>query len=366
MRRDKEKFLYEVVLVGLLCLAVLSACGCWRKPRTERPMDFVPPEADVIALLDYSKFVRSDVFEKVFDVSELRQTLLELGVAHENIVSIAGFVVGTAEALSKAPSLGTIAENLAMGVVVEGRESFQPVFKALSGRGWVRKEYGGRKLWVPGDSASSANLTPEHDRPRAEAWGAVALLRTNFLVAGTPPAVRRVLDVAGGRGRRAGGADSAPPGAKVGAAAGRLPAAAIIRRVGASGEITVAVSFSQEMRVAAAELAKSAGLFGGMVGGNMLEGVLEVLGIGRGVGLSFSSAKDKLAVRVVFVAKDPASAKVLAGLVSVAKIMIPTVRDFGGAEAAEIARGVHVWSEQNLVLLDFKIPESIFSRMRKR
>jgi len=366
MSRHERKSRRGIRLAMLACLAVSCICGCGRRVRTQHPMDFVPPEADVITLLDCDKFVKSSLFGGFFDISELRRTLLQIGVSPENLLTVAGFVVGSTEVFAAPRQTETPSENLLVGVIVEGKGSLRQVFKVLSEQGWVRRQYEGRKMWVRQESAGQTAPVASRSELYPAAWGAVASLRPNILVAGTPSAVRRVLDVARGKTGQVGVGGGQSSSGTVGSAAVRLPAASIVRRVGGGGQITVAVSFSQEMRMAARELARSAGMFGGMVGGNMLEGVLEVLGIGRGVGLSFSSAKDKIAVRVVFVAKDPASAKVIAGLVSMAKIMIPTVRDFGGADAAELARGVHVWSEQNLVLLDFKIPESVFGDMTDR
>ncbi len=335
----------------LLCVLMAFPCGCLRKPRqdVEQAVDLVPGGVDVIALLDYRKFVNNDVFQHVFDVSEVDRILQRIGLSPENVVRIAGFArIAPGSLIPSESSSAHDAMTAAaspegnkgdhepfpgdFGIIVEGEKGFDALLKSLSGSGWVREKHGGNEMLLA------------QDEPIA-----VASLRDKMLVTGTPGAVREALDVAQGRLMPS---LRAAPGNECGA---------ILRRVGIGDEVSIAISFSQEMKVAAGEVAKSAGILGGMSGGTIVAGLLDVLGTGRGVGLSFAGKKGAIACRVVFVARDAGSAKFLVGLVKIARIVVPRIGELGGAaaDAAELSRGVDVWSENNLVLVDFRIPESV-------
>ncbi len=323
------------VALGLAVFAALASPSCKReKAPTEGPVDFIPSTANVIALVDYGRFARSDVLRRVFDVSQVEKILTEVGISAEDVLRVAGF----ARIDLPPPAIGGRGRSEdspgKFGVIVQGKGGFGAVLKALSDGGWVHQQYEGESLWA----APEGNI-------------AAALVGGDMLAVGTPEAVRQVVDVAGGKAL---GAMEAGSGNDCGA---------ILRRIGTRGEINVAMSFSQEMRMAAKALSKSAGIFGGMTGANILGQLFEALGMGRGVGMSFAGTERGIASRMVFVVRDAAGARLLAGLVSVAKILIPRIGDMGQMqEAAEILRGLHAASENNLVLIDFKIPETILTR----
>jgi len=320
---------------GVLACTTLLCVSCRKdKAPTEGPVDFIPSTANVIAVVDYGRFARSDVLRRVFDVSHVEEILTEVGISAEDVLRVAGFAkidlpppaMGGQGRLEDSPGK--------FGVIVQGKGGFGAVFKALSDSGWVHQEYEGQSLWAAPEGTIAA-----------------ALVGGDMLAGGTPEAVRQVIDVAGGKAL---GAMESGSGNDCGA---------ILRRIGTRGEINVAMSFSQEMRMAAKALSKSAGIFGGMTGANILGQLFEALGMGRGVGISFALTERGIASRMVFVVRDAAGARLLAGLVSVAKILIPRIGDMGQMqEAAEILRGLHAASENNLVLIDFKIPETILTR----
>ncbi len=318
-------------LTLLPCAVALVVCGCMQKPRIERPTDFIPADADVIALLHYDRFVKNDVLRRTFDLSQLEPVLLKVGLSSENIGRVAGFARISMASLISADREARGGNLSDFGVIVEGKKPLHPVFKSLAASGWVREAYGGKRIWsAPGEPLTAASL------------------RGNMLVAGTPAGVRSVIDVARGKTLAAMKPES---GSNSGA---------IFRQMGARGDVNIVISFSQEMKMAVEELGKSAGVFGGMVGGNMIGGVLDVLGAGRGIGLSFAGTKDGISSTVVFVAGDATSAKLLAGLVSMAKIVVPRMGQFGAPpEAVEFVRRVKVRAENNLVFIDFTLPESI-------
>jgi hypothetical protein len=325
---------WRSVAVAVLAFATVAQVSCWKKkPQRNRPIDFVPSGSEFIAVVDYEKFVTNDFFRKVFDISELERALATVGLAPKRVASIAGFARLDLSALTGRTHDGPRADRSAFGVVVQGRTGFRPIFKSLSESGWVHQEYHGRSLWTSPDKQFAA-----------------ASVEDDILAVGMPESVREVVDVATGR----------TPGAMKRASGNE--ASAILRRIGIRSEINIAMSFSQEMRMAAKEVSNSAGIFGGMTGANLFARLFDVLGAGRGFGLSFAAAKGGISSRVIFVARDAGSAKIIAGLVSVAKIVIPRIGDFGQMEeAAEMVRGLHVASEDNLVLLSFKIPETILS-----
>ena len=326
-------FLYGVAILNALPM-VLS--GCWRKPRQERPLDFLPPKADVIAVVEYGQFRTNELFRQAFDDRDLKRIFREVGLNEEDILRIAGFVEINPDFLRRegAPSQGESPGEF--GVVVQGKKPLHAVLKALSEQGWVRRSRGAKRFWVAPDRMPSL---------------AAASLRGNMLVAGTSSAVEEVLDVAAGKSVSA----TMPRSGN--------ESAAILRRMGLFGEINIAVSFTKEMKLAAEEIARSAGVFGGMTGGMMVGGVLEALGSGRGVGLSFGGKDGGMSSRVVFVAKDAATAKVIAGLVSVAKIAAPAMAPFAPSEAVDLIQSLKVRAESDAVLVDFAIPAKAFQNM---
>ncbi len=333
MFRNRERAWRQPGWSLLICWALLYVSCREEEPQAKRPIDFVPSAADVVALVDYPGFASSDILRKVFDISHVEQTLVRIGVSPDNILGIAGFArVNLPTATTAAPT--SPEENRGdFAVIVQGKGGFQPVFKLLSEEQWLREEYEGRSFWAaPGEDI------------------AAALVASDILAAGTPAAVRQVIDVAIGKDVGAGTPRS------------ENDCGAILRRIGMGGHINIAISFSQEMRMAAKEVSQSAGVFGGMTGASLFGQLFDALGWGRGVGMSFKGTEEGIASRVVFVARDAATAKVIAGLVGVAKILVPRIGDFGRMEqAAEMVRGLNVASESNLVLIDFDVPESILT-----
>ncbi len=333
MNRRKGKAGWRVVTAALLCVGMAVTWGCRRKERREQPLDFVPSGADVIAELDYGKFMENEVFRRVFDDSELKRILQGIGLSAESVVRVAGYAKINPELLRPQQGKTEIESPGDFAVIVEGKEPLYPILKRLSENGWARKKHGAKRYWA----------APEGEQPLA-----AASLRGNLLVAGTAQGVRDVLDVAAGKDEPAimpaSGSDSG----------------AIIRQIGKSGAVCVAISFTKEMKMAAEEVARSAGIFGGITGGRMVGGVLEALGTGRGIGLSFESEDGGVASLVVFVAGDAAAAKVITGLLKFAKIAVPSMAEFGSSEAAAMIRGLNVWSQSNVVFIDFTVPESVF------
>lgn len=331
--RGKGKVWRRACAAMVLCVGLAVVCGCRRKERTEHPLDFVPPGADVIAELDYSEFMKNEMFRRVFDDSELKRILREIGLSADSVVRVAGFAKIDPAFLRPSDRVNEGEQPGDFAIIVQGKEPLYPILKVLSEHGWVRKKHGGKRYWV----------APEGPQPLA-----AASLRGNMLVAGTRSGVRDVLDVAAGKSvpaiMPASGSDSG----------------AIIRQMGTRGEVMVAISFTKEMKMAAGEVVRSAGIFGGMTGGIMVGGVLEALGTGRGIGLSFGGKNGGIASRVVFVARDAAAAKVIAGLLKIAKIAVPRMGELGGWEAAEMIRTLGVWSQNNMVFIEFTIPESVF------
>jgi len=319
---------------ALLLLTLAHTSCCRREIPPSRPLDFIPPSADVIAVLSYADFVKNELLRRVFNVSQLEESLARIGIQSDSIINIAGFVQINPSVLISPRQERSNERAAEFGVIVQGRNGFHPLFETLSEHGWGREEYDGRSFWA----AQEENL-------------AAASLGGDMMVAGTSDAVRQVIDVARGR---------VAPATRP-ASASRC--GAILRRMGIRGEINIAISFSREMKMAAEELARSAGIFRGMVGANVLEGLFKVLGAGRGIGLSFAWAREGIASRVIFVASNPASAKLVAGLVAVAKFLAPGMDDFGATEAAELARGVNVSSENDLVLIDFRIPKRLLTNV---
>jgi len=328
---NREKGLRRIAAGLLVCTALACSSCREEKPRTRRPVDLVPSKADVIVVLDYERLVKSEVFRRVFDVSNVERTLLAIGIPPENILGIAGFATVNLPALATGSGGHSEESPGEFGMIVQGKGGFHPVLEALAEGRWVRREYGGKELWA----ADEDNM-------------AVASAGSEMLIVGTPAAVCQAIDVSVGKssGAMEAGSDS--------------DCGAILRRIGTRAEINIAMSFSQEMKMAAKEVSQSAGIFGGMTGANMLRHVFDVLGMGRGVALSFGGAEKGIATRLVFVARDAASAKLIEGLVKVAKILIPAIGESGPMEeAAEMARGLHVASENDLVLIDFRIPVTV-------
>lgn len=326
-------FSYGLVL---LTAVLMVSSGCWRKPRQERPLDFVPPKADVIAVVEYSHFQKNELFRRVFDDRELKRVFREVGLNEEEVLRIAGFVEFNPDFLQRENPPGEEEAPGEFGMIVEGKKPLHGVLKALSNRGWQRKSRGAKRFWVA---------------PEGTPFLAAASLRGNMLAAGTPSAVEDVLDVAASKSVSA---TMPRSGNETGG---------IFRRMGAFGEVSLAISFTKEMKMAAGEVARSAGVFGGMTGGMMVGGVLEALGAGRGVGLSFGGKDGGISSRVVFVAKDAAAAKVLAGLVSVAKIAAPAMAPFAPSEAMDVIQSLKVRSENDAVLVDFAIPAKAFKNL---
>ena len=330
---SREKGWRRFVLGLLVCAALFQVSCRDEKSRAKRPIDFVPSEADVIAVVDYKGFISSDVLRRVFDISQVERTLLTVGISSENILGLAGFAKINLPALVggvRGPSEESPGE---FGIIVQGKGGFGPVFIALSESGWAHREYEGKSFWV----------MPEEKM-------AVASVGSDMLTVGTPAAVRQVIDVAVGKAPRAmsPGADS--------------DCGMFLRRIGISGQINIAISFSKEMKMAARDVSGSAGIFGGMTGANIFGQLFDLLGTGQGIALSFTGAKNVIASRLVFAVRDAGSAKLIAGLVRVAKIVIPRIGDLGQIEgAAEMVRGLHVHAENNLVLIGFKIPETILT-----
>jgi hypothetical protein len=317
----------------VLCVGLCIVCGCKRKERSERPLDLIPPTADVIAELDYASFMKNEVFRRVFDDSELTRILREIGLSSESVTRAAGYAKMN-PAFLQHPEGGNAGEQPGdFAVIVQGKEPLHPILKTLAQQGWVRKQHGGKRFWA----------APGGEQPLA-----AASLRGNMLVAGTDQGVREVLDVASGKSEPA-----IMP-------ASRSDSGAIIRQMGVGGEVKVAISFTKEMKMAAEEIGRSAGIFKGITGGKMVGGVLDALGTGRGVGLSFAGKNGGMAAMVVFVAGNAATANVIAGVLKLAKIAVPSMAEFGAPEAAEMIRGLNVWSQGDKVFVDFTIPGSVF------
>ncbi len=323
------------VALGLAICAALGSPSCKQgKAPTKRPVDFIPSAADVIAVVDYRRFVKSDVLRRVFDVSQVEAILTGVGISPEDVLGVAGFAEIDLPSLAMGPRGRSEESPGRFGVIVQGKGGFRAVFKALSDSGWAHQEYEGESLWA----------APEGNMAAASVGG-------DMLAVGTPAAVRQVIDVAAGKAL---GAMEPGSGNDCGA---------ILRRIGIRGEVNVAMSFSHEMRMAANAVAKSAGIFRGMTGANMFGQLFEALGMGRGVGMSFTRTETGIASRMVFVVRDAAGARLIAGLISVVKILIPRIGEMGQMkEAAEILRGLHAAAENNLVLIDFKIPKTILTR----
>jgi len=330
---DLEKGWRRLALVLLACAAFAWPSCKNEKLRRKGPIDFVPSEAEVIVVLDYGGLVKNDVLRKVFDVSEVERSLLAAGISPGNVVSAAGFVKVNLPALT-ARTEGTPGENPGeFAIIVQVKGGFRPVLEALSENGWVRREYERMSYWAaPGEKVAAASL------------------QGDMLVTGSPAAVQQTIDVAVGKALGA-----MEPGSE-------SKSGAILRRIGMRGEINVAISFSREIRMAAKDVSQSAGVFRGMTGANMLLQLFDLLGTGRGIGMSFKGTEKGIASRLVFAAGNAASAKAVAGLVRIAKIMIPVVGDIREmGQAAEVVRGLNVASENDLVLIDFKIPVSILT-----
>jgi hypothetical protein len=332
MSCGKKKFWRRLGL-GLVAGGAIASVSCRQpEPRGRRPIDYVPSEADIIAVVDYRGFLRNKILRTVLDVSDVERTLAAIGISPGDILRIAGFakispamLVPPGEARSGRDTGGDFS------VIVQGKGGFDPVFKALSEEGWIEQEHEGKPYWSNGEQNMAA-----------------ASIRRDILAAGTPAAVQKVIDVA------------------VGKASGAMDVAAnsasgdILRRIGTRSEISLAISFSREMKMAAMEASRTMGVFRGMTGARIFGSLFDVLGRGRGFGLSFAGVENGIAARVIFVAGDVASAKAIAGLVTVAKILIPRIGDFGPMkEAAEAVQGLNVSSERNLVLISFRIPETI-------
>lgn len=320
-------------------ISLIVSSGCWRtEPREERPLDFLPPKADVIAVVEYGRFRQSQLFRRVFNDAEMKRIFQEIGISDDEVLRIAGFVEVNPSFLQREGPPREDESPGNFGVIVQGKKPLHAVFKALSEQGWVRRSRGAKPFWVAPD-----------ERPSL----AAASLRGNMLVAGTSAAVEEVLDVAAGKRVAATGPRSGNE------------SAAILRQMGLFGEINIALAFTEEMKLAAEEVARSAGVFGGMTGGMVVGGVLEALGSGRGVGLSFGEKDGGISSRVVFVAKDAAAAKVIAGLVTVAKIAAPAMAPFAPSEAVELIQSLKVRAENDAVLVDFAVSAEAFKNLER-
>jgi len=319
---------------GVIILVALSCVSCWGEKRPgRRPVDLVPSQADLIATVGYKELAGNRIVRRVFDISQVEKTLTSVGITPQDVVSVAGFAKIDYDGLmggQHPPSEKGLGE---FGLIVQAKGGFGTVVKKLSESGWLVQKYRQRSLW----------RAPQEDL-------AVALVAEDILATGTPAAVHQVIDVA----------DGAALGAM--SAGSRSDCGAILRRIGTRGEISIAISFPREMKMAAERVSRSAGIFGGMVGANVLGQLFDALGTGRGVALSFAASEEGIATRVIFVASDAGSAKLIAGLVAVAKILVPKIGQFGRMEeAAEMIGRLNVASENNLVLIDFEIPESVIA-----
>jgi hypothetical protein len=323
--------------MGLVLCAVLACPSCWKgKPPAKRPIDFVPAGADVLVVLDYRELVRDEFLGRVFDVSEVEKALARIGIQPADIGEIAGFVTIDLSAMMREDRGRSEESPGEFGLIVQGKAGFRPLLESLSQSGWARREYAGKSLW-------------EFEKEGL----AAAMLRGNMLVFGSSAGVRSGLDVALGKARGAMQAGAASEGGR------------ILRRIGTIGTINMAISFPREIKMAAKEVSQSAGIFGGMTGANMLRQFFEVLGLGRGIGVSFRGTKTGIATRAVFVTQNAMSAKLVAGLVKAAKILIPTIGAAGEMrEAGDIIRGMNVAAENELVLIDFNIPDTILEGFR--
>ncbi len=320
-----------------LCLAVMSGLSCRKgEPPARSPLDFVPSEADVLIVFDYKRLIEDEFLRRVFDPSEVQELLSKVGIRAEDIGAIAGFAMvdltamtGNAQGRPQGPP-GDV------GLIVQGKAGFEGVIQSLGESGWLRREHNGSEFYQAGEGSMAA-----------------APVGRRFLVAGTPAGVRGVMDVASGK---------APAATDV---PGESESGAILRRIGTRGTINIAMSFPKEIKVAAKEVSQSAGIFGGMTGANMLRQFFDVLGLGRGVGVSFTGTEKGISTRVVFVTGNATSAKLVAGLLKAAKILIPTIDASGRmGDAVEIIRGLNVASENELVLIDFRIPMTILAEFR--
>jgi len=322
--------------LALMTAVLMVSSSCRRKPRQERPLDFLPPKANVIAVVEYGRFRTNELFRQVFDDRELKRIFREVGLSEEDVLRIAGFVEVNPGFLQREGRSSEGESPGEFGVIIQANKPLHAVLKALPEQGWVRRSRGAKRFWVAPEGTPSL---------------AAASLRGNMIAAGTRAAVEEVLDVAAGKSVSA----TVPRSGN--------EFAAIIRRMGLFGEVSIAISFTKEMKLAAEEVARSAGVFGGMTGGMMVGGVLEALGAGRGVGLSFGGKDGGISSRVVFVAKDAAAAKVIAGLVSVAKIAAPAMAPFAPSEAMDVIQSLKVRSENDAVLVDFAIPAEAFKNL---
>jgi hypothetical protein len=219
--------------------------------------------------------------------------------------------------------------NSDTGMILRGGAHLQPAVSALRGRGWSETAFRGYKIFSGGNDC-------------------LAQLRSGFLVVGTRGAVERVIGVESGGGKA-------------------LVADANFRRLlaqtaSAGHPVEFLLTLPQEYQDAGDVAVKAASLlldFGGL---GPLGGLLDRVGLARGIGFSFTRSGDSMPVNLVALMKDENAASLISGSLTLLKgatLLLPA-RDESPADrqVRQVFEGMTVTRSREIVSMRLTIPDS--------
>ena len=303
----------------VLCLAALAlACGvACASSAGITPLGLVPSGSVAVLKLNWGA-VRGD--------ARLRAAIR--GDELEKIFERAGVRSGdVAEAVVFTDFAGT--NNSDTGMILRGGARLQPAASTLRGRGWAEAAFRGYKIYSGGDDC-------------------LAQLRSGFLVVGSRVAVERVISVESGGGKS-------------------LMADANFRKLlaqtaSAGHPVEFLLTLPQEYQDAGNVALKAAGLlldFGGL---GPLGGLLDKVGLARGIAFSFTRSGDSMPINLVALMKDEGAASLVSGTLTLLKgaMSLLPARDESPADrqARQVFEGMSVMRTREVISVRLTIPDS--------